>query len=177
MQRRIHIDLDNVVADFEAHYFALTGVRWADVPEAATRWALLAGKEKHFFLDMPVCPGGVEFVQEVTALGQANGLEVRFLTAVPRLMRFPDAEPEKLQWVREKLGSDLEVAYGPFAQDKQKHCQPRDILIDDNHLNIEQWHAAGGFGILHKNDLPESLCQLRNLLLATHPLPLFLVRQ
>jgi hypothetical protein len=39
---------------------------------------------------------------------------------------------------------------------------PGDILIDDRSSNIEEWHAAGGTGILHTNYI-DTLCQLEIL--------------
>lgn len=42
--------------------------------------------------------------------------------------------------------------FGPFAEDKQHHCQDyTDILIDDMPKNIEQWENQDGIGILHKS--------------------------
>lgn len=160
MARRINIDMDHVVADFNRHYAVLTGVEWTSVKDAKARWDKLVGKEEFFFANLPAYEGAKEFVKAITELARAHGLEVRFLTAVPRLMPFPTAPAEKCQWVREKLDSQLEVVIGPYAPDKQKHCRPGDILIDDNYMNIDQWRAAGGVGILH-TDLAVSLAELR----------------
>jgi hypothetical protein len=39
------------------------------------------------------------------------------------------------------------VRFGPYAEDKQRHCTPGDILIDDKLSNCEQWQAQGGWAI------------------------------
>jgi hypothetical protein len=41
--------------------------------------------------------------------------------------------------------------FGPYSKDKHQHCRPGDILIDDRSSNIEEWQAAGGIAIHHKN--------------------------
>ena len=53
------------------------------------------------------------------------------------------------KWVHRYFGDDVDVRFGPFAIDKQFHCTPGAILIDDKPKNIEQWNARGGCGILH----------------------------
>ena len=161
--RTINIDMDNVVADFERHYLGLTGTSWdsADVP--IERWEKLAGKEELFFLSMPAFNGSQEFVQEVNQLGLVAGYQCQFLTALPSLWDFRTAADEKTQWVVEKIGSELPVVIGPFAKNKVNHCKPKDILIDDSSLNIQQWNAAGGYGILHVS-FQQSISELKSLL-------------
>lgn len=94
------------------------------------RWKKLAGKEELFFLFMPAFNGSQEFVQEVNQLGLVAGYRCQFLTALPSLWDFRTAADEKVQWVVEKIGSELPVIIGPFAKDKVTHCKPKDILID-----------------------------------------------
>jgi 5'(3')-deoxyribonucleotidase len=159
----IYIDMDNVVADFEAHYLAITGTSWDSEEDAMNRWRKLAGKEKYFFSAMPAIFESEKFVSEIQQLGEGAGYRCKFLTAVPSLWKFPAAEEEKTQWIIEKLNSELPVVIGPFARDKVNHCKPGDILIDDSDLNIQQWRGAGGFGILHVS-FAHSLSDLRKIL-------------
>lgn len=56
----------------------------------------------------------------------------------------------KLLWVKNELGQNVKVILCK-AKDKQQYADKRSILIDDMEKNIEQWEAAGGIGILHKN--------------------------
>ena len=53
--------------------------------------------------------------------------------------------------------------FGPFSKDKHVHCQAGDILIDDRASNIEEWRAAGGLAILHK-DYNDTMIQLNHLI-------------
>jgi hypothetical protein len=67
---------------------------------------------------------------------------------------------DKLEWVSQHItpaiGRDLKVNFGPYSRDKRNWARrrlitPPDILVDDRHLNIEQWNEAGGLGILHRS--------------------------
>jgi hypothetical protein len=73
---------------------------------------------------------------------------------------------DKMIWLAETvpdLIKEASFAIGPNAIDKQNHCVPGDVLIDDSKLNIPQWNAKGGFGILHVTSA-DSLQQLRKYL-------------
>ena len=155
----LNIDMDNVVADFESHYLALTGATWESENDALTRWSKLAGKEDLFFLDMPAFEGAAQFVKTVEQKARERGYQVQFLTALPSMWSFPNSMKEKSQWVQEKLNSTLPVVFGPYAKDKQLHCKLGDILIDDSTLNCSQWVRAGGIGIIHRS-FENSLRQL-----------------
>ena len=154
--------MDNVVADFEAHYLSITGSNWESEEDALSRWRKLAGREKFFFSTMPAFDDSERFINEIRQLGERAGFQCKFLTAVPSLWNFPPAEEEKTRWVIEKLNSELPVLIAPFARDKANHCKVGDILIDDSQLNIQQWDSAGGVGILHLS-FEKSLSQLAKL--------------
>lgn len=164
MTRRINIDLDHVVADFNTHYLNVTGKLWDNDTPARERWGPLIGKEEFFFLNIPAYAGAVEFIQRITELVSEHKLEAQFLTAIPSLHPFPTAHAEKIIWCKRELGSDFTCQIGPYAVDKQKHCRPDDILIDDNPLNIAQWRAAGGIGILHTDNYAATLQTLMSVL-------------
>jgi 5'(3')-deoxyribonucleotidase len=78
-----------------------------------------------------------------------HGYDPCILTGIPRRVSIPTAEKDKAEWVSQNLGSWVEFNIGPYAIQKQRHCTPGDILIDDNERNIAQWKAKGGIGIFH----------------------------
>jgi 5'(3')-deoxyribonucleotidase len=90
---------------------------------------------------------------------QARGINLFFLTAVPKGNDMHWAFYDKVNWV-ELYFPDIPVMFGPYSHDKQVHCTPNDILIDDRTSNITEWNAAGGHGILHRGDLQKTLIQL-----------------
>lgn len=51
----------------------------------------------------------------------------------------------------------------PHAIHKQEYCLGSSyVLIDDSPLNIEQWKAKGGIGILHTSSI-DTIHQLQDL--------------
>ena len=69
----------------------------------------------------------------------------------PDLLSAPSREDSsrigKHVWVKHKIpGTKLILRY---AKQKQELATPESILIDDRQVNIDQWEAAGGIGILH----------------------------
>jgi len=107
----------------------------------------------------PMCDAN-ELVKGVFEFAIQYGYNVGVLTAIPKLGRLPDCVAHKQEWLAEHfpvLTHNFNI--GPHAIDKQLHAKPGDVLIDDSHLNIPQWEAAGGIGILHRN-ASDSLVQL-----------------
>ena len=78
-------------------------------------------------------------------------------------MEFSNGSRRKAKWVIKQITSNIPVVIGPFAKDKANHCKPKDILIDDSLLNIQQWTEAGGYGILHVS-FQQSIVDLTALL-------------
>jgi len=80
-----------------------------------------------------------------------HNMTVEILTAIPNLATFPDAVLQKQAWLRKHFPdlAALKFKTGPHSKDKWNHCEPGDILIDDNEMNIAQWSAAGGIAIHH----------------------------
>jgi hypothetical protein len=157
MPRIINIDLDNVVADFESGFLLATGRSFDSFDTPQSRWEAMRGRETGFFYGLAAYPGAVEFVAKVEQLAKQHDCISRFLTAVPMLLEFPTGGQEKTLWVPDVLGSRSEVVIAPFSKDKVTHCRPGDVLLDDSSLNISQWLAAGGIGILHTGSFDETI--------------------
>ena len=82
------------------------------------------------------------------------------LTAIPQKNDFPDAFQDKIDWMQEHYPG-IRVHFGPYSQDKQHHCRPGDILVDDRTSNILEWRAAGGIGIQVTRDYGLAIEQLQ----------------
>ena len=66
----------------------------------------------------------------------------------------------KYVWVKNNLpGTKLILRY---ASRKKELATPESILIDDRQVNIDQWEAAGGIGILHTS-ADDTIQQLQKL--------------
>ena len=146
----IFIDLDGVVADFDAHIEA-TGKRDA---QGRNKWNEL---DYDWWAKMPPAPGAREFFNEAKKLG-----EVRFLTA-PVLSE--DCFAGKAAWVRkfvpEEGKSALKRLIMASSKDKYYLAAADRILVDDRKENVDAWTKAGGIGIHHAGDFTKTLASLK----------------
>ena len=142
--------MDGVLADFEGWSANVIGPDWKHEINEVPEW----GRYKEYprlYRDLPMLPNAKELYEEcVEYAGDQN--QVQILTALPNKAKhhFPDAALDKVEWARKHIHPKLRVVFGPMARDKQLHCVTlSDVLIDDMQINIDQWKAKGGIGILH----------------------------
>ena len=143
MKPRLYLDLDGVMADFDAHFPAVFGLDHRSMADDAM-WATI-NAHPSYFRDMPPCPGAVEFYREIAHLDPI------VLTACPRT-NYANAATQKRAWVYEHLGPHVTVlpVMGGHNKPLFMHA-PGDILIDDFEKNTRAWDAAGGMSILHRD--------------------------
>jgi 5'-nucleotidase len=152
--RRIFLDLDGVMADFDAHFPALFGVTHRGMLDD-DMWAFI-NSHPSYFRDMPPCEGALEFFARIKVLDPI------ILTACPR-SNYANTAIQKREWVREHLSPDLTVL--PVMGGKNKPLfmhEPGDILIDDFERNTTAWSKHGGVAILH-TDFKSTEAMLYNL--------------
>lgn len=151
----LYLDLDGVMADFDAHFPATFGLDHRGLADDAM-WARI-NAHPSYFRDMPPMPGALYFFQEIEPLAPV------ILTACPK-SAYAHAARQKRAWVREHLGSDTVVLPVMGGSNKPLFMhRPGDILIDDFRRNTEAWAAAGGRAILHRN-FTDTLAMLRSAL-------------
>lgn len=157
--KKINVDLDGVLVDFmEVADKVLTkhvGYGFHQL-DSSTAWFLLHTYQPDIYR---IAKPTSDYQILWNALKKLNPT---ILTAIPSLRPFAMAEVHKKEWVSQYLGHDVEIKFGPYSVDKQKHCQPGDVLIDDNQLNIKQWIDKGGIGILH-TDSKSTIQKLKEL--------------
>lgn len=159
----IFLDMDGVVADFDAAARAIIGYshpadqRWPD-----SEWQKIKNHPR-FYRDLPLMPDAEHLVTTVMTLSQRSGHDVKFLTAIPRDNDFPWAFEDKVIWKQQYFGG-IPIWFGPYSHDKRCWAAPGEILIDDRRINIEQWREAGAIGILHTGDVYKTLQQLTEIL-------------
>lgn len=145
----IYLDMDGVVADFEALAIPLMQKYNAVDPETGKMnddllWSVVA-QTPHFYFKIPPMPYCGDLVKLARSIGKTE-----MLTAIPRRSTIPSAEKDKRDWCAVNIDNEIKVNIGPFARDKWKHAKPGDILIDDHATNIHEWITKGmGIGILH----------------------------
>ena len=139
MDYKIYCDMDGVLADFESGYEKLTGID--------LRGEFQKGED---FWD-PISKAGVGFWAGLKWMPDGQKLWNYLKPYKPDLLSAPSREDSsrigKHVWVKHKIpGTKLILRY---AKQKQELATPESILIDDRQVNIDQWEAAGGIGILH----------------------------
>lgn len=166
-KRRILLDMDNVLVDFETEFSNRFGTCKADFEQGVYQkgndefWALFDSNSTNFFRDAPAFSGTRTFVEEIFVLADNFGYDVEALTAIPRKSLSPNAHREKNEWMMaQRFSRPIKVNIGPYAPDKHKHARPGDILCDDSRMNIEQWIATGNVGILHTS-FEDSLAEIK----------------
>lgn len=142
----IFLDLDGVVADFDAHAIA-KGVRTDD---GKNLWHKM---DYNWWSTMPATSGGRALYDAAAKLG-----EVRFLTA-PVLSE--DCFAGKAAWVKTFLPELGKAALTKLmmasSKDKYYIAAPKRILVDDRIENVKAWEAAGGIGVYHDGDFAKTI--------------------
>jgi hypothetical protein len=149
----IYLDMDDVVADWRTAAEDFLKKKFNN-GEGVTRlpideWNKLKANSR-FYRDLPLKPGAnelVNFCRQAVLDGTASDL--RFLSALPRNNDMHWATWDKTQWAQLYFPG-IPVFLGPYSDDKWKHCQPGDILIDDRTDNCMQWQAHGGYAHIYR---------------------------
>lgn len=143
MKPRLYLDLDGVMADFDAHFPAVFGLDHRSMADDAM-WQTI-NAHPSYFRDMPLCAGAGEFFAEIAHLDPI------ILTACPRT-NYQHVARQKREWVREHLSSEITILPVMGGRNKPLFMHaPGDILIDDFERNTSEWSKAGGLAILHRS--------------------------
>lgn len=148
---QLFIDLDGVLADFDGHYEAVTGIRPdRHSPEPADFWRPIEANGT-FFRDLPLLPDALDMWRAATVL-HPNPI---ILTGLPRI---DGIDRQKREWVAEHISPTATVICCRSA-DKRNHGRPGDILVDDWHKYRSLWEEMGGIFVLHSS-AQESIYQV-----------------
>jgi len=152
MDYKIYCDMDGVLVDFERGYEELTGIDLrGEFQKGDDFWDPISEKGVGFWAGLKWMPDGQELWNYLKPYK-------------PDLLSAPSREDSsrigKHVWVKHKIpGTKLILRY---ASQKQELANPESILIDDRQVNIDQWEAAGGIGILHTS-ADNTIKQLKQL--------------
>ena len=162
----LYLDMDGVVADFDSHAKTLMQLTPEEMSQALVngrypddKWRRILDYPR-FFRDLPPMPRAHELVALARRYESELGYNLRMLTAIPKDNDFPDVFQDKIDWMNEYFPG-IRVNFGPYSQDKQHHCRPGDILVDDRLSNIQEWRARGGTAIHVTRDYQRALDELQ----------------
>ncbi|HVY59143.1 MAG TPA: hypothetical protein VHA77_14925 [Xanthobacteraceae bacterium] len=137
---QLFVDMDGVLADFDAHHEAIFGVRPDKIADNVD-WEQVR-RVRDFYLDIPP-------MADLQILwGYIEKYRPIVLTGVPAAVA--EAPDNKRAWVRKNLGDHVEVRCCP-SKDKYLHAAPGDLLIDDWEKYRHLWVGAGGRWVTHRS--------------------------
>ncbi len=168
--KTIYLDMDGVVADFQIVADKLLGreVSWGQSDITDEEWSFLA-TVPHLYYNLPETRGARMLFNHAKSFG----LEVKFLTAIPRAKTISEAKDDKKRWIEERFPG-TEVLFGPYSRDKWKHAKELDILVDDRPSNITEWRKKGnGIAVYHNDDFTKTM-NLLTVAVNTVNIPLIL---
>ena len=133
----IFIDMDGVLANFQARIEEITGLLYEH--EWKEKWSKIYG----------VYPEGKGFYASIRPMHDAQEL----LDYFPDAHILSSAGIEKVKWMRNTfsiLSNRVHIVHS--AEEKADYVKGTcDVLIDDHEYCINPWKAKGGIGILHKS--------------------------
>ena len=158
MKNTFYLDMDGVVADWEAAAAQFLNRPMRD-PDTLTHyrnteaeWAQIKTQTR-FYRDLPLMPKVDQLLHLARQYRDTLGWELLFLTAVPAKDDVHWAFYDKVLWAQQHF-PDIPVHFGPHSWDKCRHCRAGDILVDDRPDNCAQWAEAGGISFkVDHNDL------------------------
>lgn len=168
--KKIYINFEGVLADFEGRVKVLWGIASPDddctLDEYYRFWERIRN-EKHFYESLTPLPGSLEMVKNLYET-YGNICEIvseKHYIFDPNLKKSFGVEDEdvcaaKTEWVQKFLAIDIksEWLFGGAVNCKNAGY----ILIDCRDEKIKEWQMHGGTGILYSNP-QETLRELRNI--------------
>lgn len=140
--RRLFIDLDGVLADFDGQYERCFGIhldRNAEDPPGFWDHIRAHGS---FYRDLPLLPDALDLWRGAKRLHPSPVI----LSGVSK--NVPESREQKAAWIKEHLGPDVPQLFCA-SRDKRMHGRPGDVLIDDWHKYRGLWQEMGGVFVLH----------------------------
>lgn len=159
MIRKIYLDMDGVLSDFERRYREIFGTDPALVrahKQFSEHWTEFV--QGHHFNCLDYHEGALELLEYLAD----KDVEIEILSSSGGEKYHNIVEQDKILWLCEH-GIPYHPNIVSGRSKKKNFAGPDAILIDDTEDNIRQFIEAGGHGIYHTN-VKETIAELDRLL-------------
>lgn len=154
----IYLDMDGVIADFEKRYLELYNVTPSSVNYNEFNTYFDRFVEDRNFETLDLIPDAMDLIRALR-----NALPpTQILSSTANEKRHEVISKQKTKWL-ETHDIDFQRNFVPGKRHKKKYARTDTLIIDDTESVINDWRAAGGVAILHKN-VPDTLVQLKFIL-------------
>jgi len=148
MIKKIYLDMDGVLCNFEQKYIELFGKEPAVADRNRKEWSTNWDKfclEGHFE-NLCWFPGGIFLLDYV----ERTNITIEILSSSGGKKYHDIVEASKKLWLKQH-NIPYKANIVPGRSYKTAYATPETVMIDDTPDIIEAFNKAGGHGILHKN--------------------------
>lgn len=157
--KRIFVDMDGVLADFNTGVETLTGREFPNTDAGHNDYDERKEEltNKRLFRNLPPMPDMYDLIAYI----RHTGLPWEILTAAGVINR-ELVVFDKNEWIREYVSPSVVVTCTMTGSQKGMFAIKGSVLIDDRQKNLDAWEAHGGIGILHTS-AEDTINQLKEL--------------
>jgi len=159
--KRIFVDMDGVLADFNTGVEALTGTPFPNTDQGHNDYDERKEEltNKRLFRMLPPLPDMYDLIGYI----RHTNLPWEILTAAGVVNR-ELVVWDKQEWIKEHVSPTVVVTCTMTGSQKGMFAIEGSVLIDDRQKNLDAWVEHGGIGILHTSaeDTINQLKVLRN---------------
>lgn len=148
-KRRIFVDMDGVLADYNKQYIKLFGMSPYDLREKSEKeyrrtWKTIVADSHFAFLDLH--EGAKELINFLNSLK----VEKVVLSSAAGFDYYEEIQQQKVFWLK-KNNINWTPIIVPGKKYKKAFADKNSFLIDDTVSNVEDFIEAGGCAVLHND--------------------------